>query len=153
GQGPRRALFADRTDEAHALALHGADQSLLFSAVTDRLARGIDSARERRLGDDPAAPHRRDQIVLAHHAIGIAHEMDEQIEHLRRDRDGFAAAQQLASVGVENVIGKKKLHSCPDPATCPKAVAKGKSAPFKHKSSVWQSLSWPFRVFPEPRSR
>ena len=92
------------------LARDGADQLLALAAVADRLARGIDAAGQGRIRHDPAAPDRRDEIVLRDDAIAVLHKVDQQIEHLRLDGNGFGAAAQLAPVGVKHVIGKEKLH-------------------------------------------
>ena len=51
-----------------------------------------------------------DQIVLAHHAVAILHEVKQQVEHLRLDRDQFRAAPKLAPVGIKYMIFKAKLH-------------------------------------------
>ena len=36
--------------------------------------------------------------------------IDQQIEHLRFDRNSFAAAPQLAAIGIKRMIGKEKFH-------------------------------------------
>ena len=46
-------------DKAKTFSRDGADQLLILAAVADRLARGVDPARQRRLGDDAAVPDRR----------------------------------------------------------------------------------------------
>src|SRR5262249_16647399 len=115
-------------DEADALALHGADQLLLFAAVPDCLAHRVEPAGKRRFRNDAAAPDRRDEIVLADHPVAIAHEMDKDIEHLRRDRDRRGPAQQFAPFDIKRVIGKEKLHLSPQSGrTWPKAIVKDKS--------------------------
>ena len=106
--------FVHRADEADALARDGADQALLFAAVADRLARGVDAAGQRGVRNDPAAPDRGDQIVLADHAVAVLHQIDQQVEHLRLERDQIGAAPQLAPVGIKYMIFKVKLHvACP----------------------------------------
>ena len=84
--------FADLADEADALALHRADQALRPAAVADGLAHGIDAAGQRRFGHHATVPHRFDQVVLADHALAIAHQMHEQVEHLRLHGDQPAGA-------------------------------------------------------------
>src|SRR5258708_38166019 len=98
-------LRAHSTDEAEALARDGADQLLLLAAVADRLARGVDAAGQRRIRHDPAAPDRRDEIILADDALAILHQVDQEIEHLRLDRDPRAAPVQLAPGRITPVIG------------------------------------------------
>ena len=83
-----------------------------LAAVADRLARGIDAAGQRRLRHDAAAPDRRDHVVLADHAVAVLDQIDQQVEHLRLDRDALALAMQFAPVDVEDVVFKEKLHVC-----------------------------------------
>ena len=96
--------------EAQALARDGADQLLAMAVVADRLARGVNAAGQRRIGHDPAAPDRRDEIVLGDDAIAVLHHVDQQVEYLRLDCNRLGAAAQLAPVDIKRVIGKDKLH-------------------------------------------
>ncbi len=97
-------------DEAKTLSRNGADHGLILAAVADRLARGVDPARQRGFGDDAAVPHRLDQIVLGDDVVAILDQVNQEIEHLRLDRDALAAAGQLAEVDIEHMVGKVKLH-------------------------------------------
>jgi hypothetical protein len=110
---PSPRAFADLADEADALALHRADQALRLAAVADGLAHGVDAAGQRRFGHDAPVPDRCDQVILADHAVAIAHQMDQQVEHLRLDGDGLAGAPQLAPIHVKDVIIKEKLQVGP----------------------------------------
>ena len=65
---------------------------------------------KRGFGDDAAVPHRLDQIVLGDDMVAVFDQMNQQIEHLRLDRDAFAAAGQLAKVDIKHMVGKVKLH-------------------------------------------
>ena len=96
--------FHDRAHEADALARQGADELLLLAAVADRLAGGVDAARERRIGHDPAMPDRSDEIVLAHHAMAILQQVYQQVEHLGLERDRSGAPSQLAAVKIKYMI-------------------------------------------------
>ena len=60
---------------------------------------------------DAALPDRGDQIVLADDAIAVLHQVNQQVEHLRLDRDRLGAAAQLAPVGIKHMICKEKLHA------------------------------------------
>ena len=53
-----------------------------------------------------------DQIVLGDDAVAVLDQIDQQIEHLRLDRDALAAAGQLAEVDIKHMVGKVKLHGC-----------------------------------------
>ena len=53
-----------------------------------------------------------EQIVLGDDVVAMLHQMHQQIEHLRLDRDDLAAAAQLAAVGVKQVVGELELQNC-----------------------------------------
>ena len=110
GFGAVRGLRLYVADEAKALSRDGADHGLILAAVADRLARGIDPARQGGLGDDAAVPDRLDQIVLADDVVAIFDQVNQQIEHLRLDRHALAAAGQFAKVDIKHMVGKEKLH-------------------------------------------
>ena len=105
-----RGLRLHVADEAKTLSRNGADHGLILAAVADRLARGVDPARQRGFGDDAAVPHRLDQIVLGDDVVAVFDQVNQEIEHLRLDRHALAAAGQLAKVDIEHMVGKVKLH-------------------------------------------
>ena len=83
---------------------------LLFATVTDRFSHGIDVAGQRRFRHDPPAPDCLEQIVLADYPLAVLHQVDQQVEHLRTDRNQLGPAPQFASIGVERTIAKPDLH-------------------------------------------
>ena len=85
------------------IAAFDADQFLVLPSIPDRLARGVDAANDGPIGNNPAAPDRRNEVFLADDTITVLQEVNEQIEHLRLDLDAFDAAQQRALIGVERV--------------------------------------------------
>jgi hypothetical protein len=105
-----RLLGPDVVDESEALARIGPDHGLPVAVVAHRLAGGIDAARQRRLRDDPPVPDRCDQVVLGHHPVAVLHEIEQQVENLRLDRDRLGAAPQLSSGLVEAELAKRKPH-------------------------------------------
>ena len=106
---PRRSVCTAPT-KRKPFARDGADQRLRAAAVADRLARGIDPAGQGQLGDMPPLPDLVDQFVLADHAIAVFHQMDDEIEHLRLQRDRHVLPAQLPRVGIKYLICKEKLH-------------------------------------------
>ena len=86
-----RLRLPDVADEAEPLAGDRPDQALLLAAVADRLAHRIDVAGQGRFGDDPPAPHRIQQVVLADDALAVLHQIEQQVEDLRPDRDRLAS--------------------------------------------------------------
>src|SRR5215510_1672977 len=105
-----RLLTSHKPDKTNALARHRADQALLFAAITDGLTHSRDAAGQGRLRHNAPAPDTIDEIVLAHHTIAILHEENQEIEHLRFDRDQYFPASQLSPIHVKHMILEKKLH-------------------------------------------
>jgi hypothetical protein len=93
---------------AKLFAGEGADQGLRLAAVADGAPRRGDPAVERRIGDDPAAPHRRQEIVLADDALAVLQQINENVEDLRLQGDVLAATPQLATGGVEHMVAEQK---------------------------------------------
>jgi len=118
--GARAAGFASRASPTKRtpFAGEGADQGLRRAAVADRAPRRSDPAVECRIGDDPPAPHRRQQIVFADDALAVLQQVDEEVEDLRLHSDLLAAAAQLAMRGVEHMVAEQKPQSGP-PAGSP----------------------------------
>ena len=112
GRGPLLAHLADKAD---ALARDRADEVLALAAVADRPAQRVDSAGQRRFRYDPSAPDRGDEIVLAHHAVAVRNEMDQEVEDLRLERDQLAVTLELPAIGVEVEISEKDEQIQPRP--------------------------------------
>ena len=110
-RSPLGARVHRSPDEAHAATRDGADQPLLVAIVADRPPRGVDAARQGGIRHDAAAPHRRDEIVLADDAVAVLHEMEKEIEYLRFDCNCCGATVQFAPVGIEHMIVKYELHA------------------------------------------
>ena len=76
-------------------------KSLIVSVVAKRAPGAIDAAGERGLGDDPAIPDRLDQLILADNPIVVAHQMNDEIEHLGLNMDRFPKPAQLLLAEVD----------------------------------------------------
>ena len=101
---PRPALVVahdDRRNEAVAAAVRGADHALGAPVVADRLARGLDAARQRRLAHEPVAPDVVEQLFLRHDAVAVLDEVAQHVEHLGLDVARLAPAAQLEARRVE----------------------------------------------------
>ena len=104
-------LSTHRTDEAQSFPRHRPDQILATAAISDRPPSRVDAASERRLGYKASAPDIVDQVVLADHPIAIHHEVHQEIENLGLNGDVPPAAAKFASICVNQMIGKQKLHA------------------------------------------
>ena len=102
--------FLDVADEPESFAGDRADQALLLAAVADRLAHRIDVTGQGRFGDDPPTPHRIQQIILADDALAVLHQVEQQVEDLRPDRNRLGPPGELPPVGVEHVVSEHELH-------------------------------------------
>ena len=49
-------------------------------------------------------PDCRQEIVLGDHAVAIFKQIDQQIEHLRFDRDQLLAVAQFPRIGIKHMI-------------------------------------------------
>src|SRR5581483_6904970 len=125
------------TDEAKALARHRADQLLVAAVVVDRLAHGVDPAGQGRFGHDASVPDLVEQFVLADHAIAVLDEIEQNVEHLRLQRDALAGAAQLPPIDIKYMICKEKSHYS---KSRPLFIIKKNQACLKAKSSWPQSL-------------
>jgi hypothetical protein len=106
----RSVACADLADEPVALARHRAHQALLLAAVADRRAHRVDVTGESGFRDDPPAPYRIDQVVLADDARPVPQQIRQHVEGLRPDRDRFRSAGQLPPIRVEHVFFEDELH-------------------------------------------
>jgi hypothetical protein len=86
----------------------------LFAAgVPDRLAHGIDVAGQGGFRDDAAAPDGFDQVVLAHDTRAVLHEVKQQVEDLRPDRDHLGPTGELPPIGVKHNVLELVSHVVP----------------------------------------
>src|SRR4029453_10309735 len=81
--------------EAYAAAVNGADELLLFPIISNGLACRLDAAGQGGVRDRAARPELLDQLVLGHQPVGIAYEVDQQLEDLWLDGSQRAFPPQL----------------------------------------------------------
>ena len=93
-------LFPNLRYETEPPAQHSANQALLMAVVADRVTRRIHPCAQGGFRDSAPLPDGRQHIVPADHALAIADEVFQKIEHLWLDRDRRAGAAKLAPVAV-----------------------------------------------------
>src|SRR5262249_4109172 len=103
-------LTGHNADKAKALAWNCANQSLLFTAVANRFARGVDAGGQVRLGNETSGPNRVQQVILGDHALSILNQINQQIENLRLDGDLLGTSPKLAPVDIQGIVLEEKLH-------------------------------------------
>lgn len=80
-------------------------------AIVDRTAYRGNSIAEHRIRTDAAVPHGCEEVVLAHHAVAVLNQINQDVEDLRLQGDQLAATPELPTVDVEQVILKGELHA------------------------------------------
>ena len=103
-------MTLDFANEPEAFAGDCPDQALFLAVVANRLACRIDMTGYGCFRNDPAVPYRAKQIILADDALAILHQVNQQVEYLRADRNRLGASGELPSSGVESVVSKRELH-------------------------------------------
>jgi len=84
-----------------------ADHALRPPVIANRLADGVDSRRQRRIGDDPALPDGVEQLVLAHYTVTMPEQIEQDVENLGLELDLDASAAQLATAHIQCEFLKK----------------------------------------------
>src|SRR5262249_4002496 len=102
--------FSHFPDETKTLSRERADQPLTFTAVPYRCPRRVDPCSKRRIRNGAALPHMGDQLPLADHPISVPHEVCQEIENSRLNRNDPAPALQFAALGMEHIVLKNISH-------------------------------------------
>jgi hypothetical protein len=105
-------LHAHVSDKTNALARDGADQNLRVTTVANSLPRRANTADERGVRHDPAAPDIGDQIVFADDTVAVLHQIDQEVENLRLDGNRLGPAAQLLPSEIEREFAKEIFHVC-----------------------------------------
>jgi hypothetical protein len=88
--------------------MHSFDIELLITAIAQRLSCGFNTAGNRGIGDDPAAPHSLHKLIAAEQGIRVLCKMNQKIEHQRLDIDLLAIPAQFITVGIDFDICKSE---------------------------------------------
>jgi hypothetical protein len=95
---------------------------------------------QRRIRDDPPAPHIVDQIILADDPVTFAHQIDKKVEHLGFERHRLGPIAQLAPLDIEHVVAKPENHFRSLGSARMGRFLMKRQAHLKGKSSAPQSL-------------
>ena len=93
-------------DEAVAPAVQGLDQALFAPGVAEYLAQRRDLSRQHRLANEGPGPERIQELLLRHHMIPIAHEVEQHVEGPRLEPDLLATPSQRAPGLVKLALSK-----------------------------------------------
>ena len=96
--------------EANALPSNCANERLVLATVADGFSCGVDAAGQCRIRHDPAAPDRRDEVILGNDAAAVLNQIDQEVEYLRLDGDALRTTAQFPPISVKCMIGKRKNH-------------------------------------------
>jgi hypothetical protein len=104
-------LLPDRSDKPETPARQRFDIPLKLCAIPNRVPGDIDAGRQRRIGNDSAAPNGDDEIVLADNTVTIVDQEIEQIERLRCDGNKSGAVAQFSAGRVQHIVPEEVTHA------------------------------------------
>ena len=84
--------------EANALPSNCANERLVLATVADGFSCGVDAAGQCRIRHDPAAPDRRDEVILGNDAAAVLNQIDQEVEYLRLDGDALRTTAQFPPI-------------------------------------------------------
>ncbi len=99
-------MCRDISREQKSVSRNSSNERLLFTALADAAARGIDAAVQGGIRNDATLPDVFDQLVLADHSVRILREIEKKVENLRLDMDSAIGAFKLAPIGIKREIVK-----------------------------------------------
>jgi hypothetical protein len=98
----RRCVVEHRGDELVPATAHRPDEALRFAVVAQRPSSRLDPARQRRLADESAAPHRVEQLLFGDAAFAVDDQLRQDVEHLRLDADDLVTVTQFVALRVKH---------------------------------------------------
>ena len=96
--------------ETKALSWKCFDKTLLLAGVADRASDGVQPRRQRRIRYNPTIPNRDYEIVLADDAFAVAHQVDQEVEDFRPNRNNLRPPGELPPVRVKHAVSEHKMH-------------------------------------------
>ena len=93
-------MCSDISSEQKSVSRNRSNERLLFTALADGAARGIDAAVQGGIRNDATLPDVFDQLVLADHSVRVPSEIEKKVEDLRLDMDRAGGAFELAPAGI-----------------------------------------------------
>ena len=98
-------LLIHRANETKAFSRNCPDQPLVLASVADRIPGGVDTAVERRVRHDSAAPYQGNEIVPADDMIAVFQQMNQQVEYLWLHRyQRTITAQEAAGPANKDLV-------------------------------------------------
>ena len=105
--GGRRAgvgCFSDFTNKTKSTPRHRPYESLLGAGVADSPPSGTHSAGERVVRHEPSIPYGTDELVFAHDAVSMSHQIDQHVEYLGFDVNDGAFSTELTPVYLDFAV-------------------------------------------------
>ncbi|MDA9406321.1 hypothetical protein XH98_06450 [Bradyrhizobium sp. CCBAU 51745] len=85
-------------------------EELVVSSIAQRPARAVNAATECCLRNNATIPDFIYELILAHNPISVAHQVNDQVEHLRFDVHGLTRAPNLLPAGVNLKLREAVSH-------------------------------------------
>ena len=123
---PRRGRFAyrdlaDRRLESIPAARDRRDHCARLAAISESGARNAHRARQRALGDLRVGPDRFEDLLLGDDPVAMTDQEEQEVEHLRLEREPFAPLAQLEALLIELVLPEGEDQSHRPRSTAPPA--------------------------------
>jgi hypothetical protein len=100
-------------DETVSTPTDSGDIPWRLGRVLQGAACGPNTAAQGVVRDELVRPQALEQLVAGDDAVAMQHEIGEDIEDLRSERDEFASATQFIPLGVETIVAKEVAHHHP----------------------------------------
>ena len=94
----------DRPDELVSAAAHRPDVALRFAVVAQCPPRRLYPASQGRLTHELSAPYRVEQLFFCDAALVVAHQLGQDVEHLRLDAHHRISVTEFVALGVEDEL-------------------------------------------------
>jgi len=96
--------------EAVAAPVHGLDHARPRARVAHRAPGRADATRQHAVAHAHARPERGEQLGLRHHALAVAQQVEQHVEHARLELHDLAPATELVALLVELAVGEAPDH-------------------------------------------
>jgi hypothetical protein len=106
----RTGVRSHGRNEPEAAPVNGLDDALAITIVPECSPHLADSPGQRGVRNGDVTPYVVEEFLTRDDPVSVPHEVQENVENLRLNENGFAAASELARVLVELTVLEDELH-------------------------------------------
>jgi hypothetical protein len=110
GGGVRRRVERDVGHEPEPATANRADVALSLAVIAQGFANRLHQGRDRRIGDEAAAPEGVDHLLLGHHPVMVLDQEAQERERLGLHRNQAVRPSEFGAVAVEVIIAEAVDH-------------------------------------------